>query len=306
MEQEIDQQRINNICQMLLEMAEGNFAYRIPRTANDDELEALIILVNWMAEEMKESVFHYGYINPHHSYQYVAQSTFMIDNRFTVKDFSVDVPLLLGYTSNELVELDFTALLAKESVPLFKTVWNDVVENKSHSTIISLELVSVEKLIIPVPCTISKLFGSTEMMITFFSANSKNSIEKTAGPREILTAEERKIHNYLDVKSTQAVYDYILANMDAAMPTLKELSRIFGTNEYKLKNGFKHVFNTTIQQFYNSERLKRAQLLIQYTKIPLKTIAIMTGFSTYPNFSRAFKIKFGYSPSDLERQTTTI
>jgi AraC-like DNA-binding protein len=94
--------------------------------------------------------------------------------------------------------------------------------------------------------------------------------------------------------------------MDSAMPTLKELSRIFGTNEYKLKNGFKHIFKTTIQQFYNSERLKRAQLLIQYTKIPLKTIAIMTGFSTYPNFSRAFKIKFGYSPSDLQRQTPKI
>jgi AraC-like DNA-binding protein len=304
MDQKIDQQRIEIIYEMLLEMAEGNFAYRIPRTGKDDELEGLAILVNWTAEEMNGSLFHSGYINPHHSYQYVAESTFMVDSRFIIKDFSVHVPDLLGYTSNELTELDFTALLAKESVALFKTVWNEVVQNKSNSSVISLGLVSVEKLIISAPCAISKLCGSTDIMITFFSANSTGSIEKIAGPREILTVEERKISNYLDLKSTQAVYDFILANMDSALPTLKELSRIFGTNEYKLKNGFKHVFKTTIQQFYNNERLKRAQLLIQYTKIPLKTIAIMAGFSTYPNFSRAFKIKFGYSPSDLERQPT--
>lgn len=303
MDHEIDEQRINRICQMLLEMADGNFTYRIPRTGMDDELEAVAVLVNWMAEEMKESVFHNGYVNPHHGYQYVAERTFMVDNKFRIKNYSVNVPDLLGFKSNELLELDFTTLLTKESVPLFKTVWNNVVENKSTSTIISLGLISIEKLIIAAPCTISMLCGSTEMMITFFSAISKNTIEKDPKAREVLNAEGRKIKNYLDLKSTQAVYDFILANMDSAMPTLKELSRIFGTNEYKLKNGFKHIFKTTIQQFYNNERLKRAQLLIQYTKIPLKTIAVMTGFSTYPNFSRAFKIKFGYSPTDLERQS---
>ena len=303
MDQEIDQQRINAICKMLLEMAEGNFTYRIPRTGIDDELEALAVLVNWMAEEMKDSVFHSGYSNPHQSYQYIAESTFMVDNKFIIKDFSVNVPELLGCTSNELLELDFTSLLAKESVPLFKTVWNDVVENKSNSTIISLGLVSAKKLSIPVPCAISNLVGSTEVMITFFSASRIDTTEKPTGVREMLTAEERKIKNYLDIKSTQAVYDYILNNMDSAMPTLKELSRIFGTNEYKLKNGFKHVFKTTIQQFYNNERLSRSQLLIQYTRIPLKTIAVMAGFSTYPNFSRAFKIKYGYCPTDLERHS---
>lgn len=303
MDQEIDQQRINAICKMLLEMAEGNFAYRIPRTGIDDELEALAVLVNWMAEEMKESVFHSGYSNPHQSYQYIAESTFMVDNKFIIKDFSVNVPELLGCTPNELLELDFTSLLSKESVPLFKTLWNDIVENKSNNTIISLGLVSGEKLSIPAPCTICNLVGSTEVMITFFSANRIGTTEKAIAVREMLTAEELKIKNYLDVKSTQAVYDYILANIDSALPTLKELSRIFGTNEYKLKNGFKHVFKTTIQQFYNNERLSRAQLLIQYTRIPLKTIAVMAGFSTYPNFSRAFKIKFGYSPSNLERQS---
>jgi AraC-like DNA-binding protein len=305
MHQEINHQRIQNISQMLLEMAEGNFTYRIPRTGNDDELEALIVLVNWMAEEMKESVFHTGYINPHFSYQHVVQSTFIVDNKFVIQDFSGNIPGLLGFNPNEIAGVDFMAILAKESLPLWETVMNEILQNESYQTIISLEFLSVEKLVVPASCSISRLYQSTDIVIGFFSA-IVDTMKKATTSKKKFTAEEQKIHNYLDVKTTQAVYDYILANMDSSIPTLKELSRLFGTNEYKLKNGFRHLFKMTIQQFYNSERLKRSQLLIQQTKIPLKTIAIMNGFSTYPNFSRAFKIKFGYPPTDLERQTTVL
>jgi AraC-like DNA-binding protein len=263
-------------------------------------------LVNWMAEEMKESVFHAGFINPHFSYQYVVQSTFIVDNKFIIKDFNGNIPDLLGFNSNELLGEDFTEILAKESVPLWETVMTKILQNESYPTIISLEFVTFEKLVIRANCSISRLCQSTDILICLFSAIADNTMEKGIESRKIFTAEEQKIHNYLDIKSTQAVYDYILANMDSTMPTLKELSRLFGTNEYKLKNGFRYLFKMTIQQFYNNERLMRAQLLIKHTKIPLKTIAIMTSFSTYPNFSRAFKIKFGYSPTDIERQEPIV
>lgn len=304
MHQEINQQRIHNISQMILEITEGNFAYRIPRTANDDELEALTVLVNWMAEEMKESVFHASFINPHFSYRYVVQSTFVLDNKFVIKDFSGNVPDLLGCNPNELLGKDFIAILAKESVSLLETVMAEILQNESYHTIVSFEFATSEKLVIPASCTISRIYKSTDVVICLFSAIMDNTMEKWTTTKKIFTAEEQKSHNYLDVKSTQAVYDYILANMDSTMPTLKELSHLFGTNEYKLKNSFRHLFKMTIHQFYNSERLNRSQLLIKYTKIPLKNIAIMAGFTNYPNFSRAFKIKFGCSPTDIEKQAT--
>src|SRR3970282_372645 len=101
MYQEVDQKRINNVYQMILEMADGNFTYRIPRTGNDDEVEGVTVLLNWMAEEMKESVFHGGFVNPHRSYQYVVQSTLIIDNKCIIKDFSGNIPSLLGFNSKE-------------------------------------------------------------------------------------------------------------------------------------------------------------------------------------------------------------
>ncbi|MFV8344663.1 helix-turn-helix domain-containing protein [Flavobacterium sp. ZB4P13] len=282
-------------------MAEGNFAYRIPRTGNDDELEALTVLVNWMAEEMKESVFHGGYVNPHFSYRYIVQSSYILDCNFAIKNYSADVPNLFGFESNDLLGQDFAGILTEKSSLLWETVKTEIVQNESYHTTVPLEFSAFDKLLIPAYCSISRFCQSTDIVISSFSAIIDDIMEKTLSS-EAVTDEEQKIHNYLDVKSTQAVYDYILAHMDTSLPTLKELSRIFGTNEFKLKNGFRRLFKITIQQFYNNERLKRSQLLIKDTKIPLKTIAIMSGFSTYPNFSRAFKIKFGYSPTKMGRR----
>ena len=41
--------------------------------------------------------------------------------------------------------------------------------------------------------------------------------------------------------------------------------------------------------------------MIQQTKIPLKEIAIMNGFNTYLNFYKAFKKRFKYAPSEVDR-----
>jgi len=302
MDQEINKKRIKNIAQMLMEMAAGNFAYRIPRTDNDDELEGLTVLVNWVAEEMQESIFHGGYVNPHYSYRYVVQSSYILDSNFTISDFSADVPGLLGFDSEAILGKDFTVILTKKSAHIWETVQREIVQHETYQITVPLEFFTFDKLLIPVYCNISSLWPRKDIIISSFSVVVDDLIGIKPILKETVTAEEQKIHNYLDVKSTQAVYDYVLANMDSTMPTLKELSQIFGTNEYKLKNGFRQLFKITIQQFYNNERLKRSQLLIKETKIPLKTIALMAGFSTYPNFSRAFKIKFGYSPTKMARR----
>ena len=91
-------------------------------------------------------------------------------------------------------------------------------------------------------------------------------------------------------------------HLEEPLPTIKELSQMFGTNDFKLKDGFRHFFNTSIYKFYTQERLKKACLLIQQTNIPLKEIAFMSGFNDYTNFSKAFKKQYHYPPSDLKRE----
>lgn len=301
MQQEINQQRIHKVCLILMEMAGGNFTYRLPRTGEDDELEALTVLVNWLAEEMKESIFHSGYINPHFTYRYVVQSSYMLDHDFVIKSFSPDVPDLLGFDSDELLGKDFTKILTKESLVLLGTIKEELVQDETYQTILPLQFLTCDKLLIPVYCGITRLLQCDKIIVSSFTAVVQERTQDKSVTHDAVNEEVEKI----DVKQIQAVYDYVLAHMDSSLPTLKELSRIFGTNEYKLKNGFKYLFKTTIFQFNNDERLKRSHLVIEHTKIPLKNIASMAGFSTYPNFSRAFKIKFGYPPTDIIRRPSS-
>lgn len=77
----------------------------------------------------------------------------------------------------------------------------------------------------------------------------------------------------------QKVQDYILNNLEEPLPTTKELSKMFGTNEFTLKENFRNILKTSIYQFYNDERVKKAHFLIQQTAIPLKEISFLCGFN---------------------------
>ncbi len=101
----------------------------------------------------------------------------------------------------------------------------------------------------------------------------------------------------------QKVQDYIQKHLEDKLPTTNELSIMFGTNEFTLKESFRNFLQTSIYQYYNDERLKKVHLLIQHTPIPLKEIALMCGFNDYTNFFKAFKKKYHYTPSDVKRDT---
>lgn len=101
----------------------------------------------------------------------------------------------------------------------------------------------------------------------------------------------------------QKVQEYILSHLEENLPSSKELAQMFGTNEFTLKESFRNLSNTSIYQFYNDERLKKAYLLIEQTAIPLSKIATLSGFNNYTNFFKAFKKKYDVSPGDIKRIT---
>ena len=76
-------------------------------TEQDDELEALVVLINMVAEEMKESVFHSGFINPHYTYKNLVQTTFILDEDFTIRSYNSAVPSVLGFPPDMLYNKHF-------------------------------------------------------------------------------------------------------------------------------------------------------------------------------------------------------
>jgi len=295
------EQRVKNLCQILLEMADGNFSYRVPRTKEDDILESLTVLVNWLAEEMEESLFHSGYVNPHAIVHYTVQSTFILNENGAINDFSPNIPNLLGVESDRLPGLDFSEILGDESMDTWRATIDSFLQSKINHTFLLLNFKTSKELSVPALCNIFRLFKNKKILVSLFNAVIRNK-DEVEGSFPESGYKHTNIYNRQDMQVIQSVYDYILAHGNVALPKLGKLARIFGTNEFKLKAGFRYLFKTSIYRFYTDVRLKKAQLLIKNTGIPLKEIAYMSGYNSYPNFYRAFKIKYECTPNSIRKR----
>src|SRR5690606_35759667 len=96
--------------------------------------------------------------------------------------------------------------------------------------------------------------------------------------------------------------NFLINNLERDLPPLNELARELGTNTFKLKYGFKELYNTSVFRFLRNERLRKAKMLIQYGDRPFKTIAHLCGFKSVPSFSATFKSEFGYTPTELRKK----
>ena len=294
MEKLQNQERIVTMHQMLFEMARGNFNSRIPLNSDDDELETVIVLINMVAEEMKESIFHGGYINTHSTGQFITQTTFVVDTSFFIKSFTSDVTGFLGYLESELIDQPLADMISANS---FRQLQEACGSSTFLPITITLDFRPKVNIPVSVCCSIAKLINRPEIILNLvIPVGQDSNYPLTYKNNKQIKA--RKI----DALLIQKLYDYILGHLDDPLPSLKILSGEFGTNEHKLKDGFRHFFKTSIYQFYNDERLKRAYFMIEHTAIPLKNISIMNGFNDYPNFSKSFKRRFGFSPYELKRK----
>ncbi len=80
-------------------------------------------------------------------------------------------------------------------------------------------------------------------------------------------------------------------------PTIKQLAAMLATNEFKLKSGFSHLYNTSIYQYIIGLRIEKAIELMYNENISLKQISDLVGYANLSHFTRAFKKIKGIAPS---------
>ncbi|MEM9996718.1 MAG: AraC family transcriptional regulator [Bacteroidota bacterium] len=83
-------------------------------------------------------------------------------------------------------------------------------------------------------------------------------------------------------------------------PSLQELARLVGTNEFALKRAFKATHGTTVFGLLSRARMERAHLLLSETDRPVSEVAAEVGY-TPAAFSTAFRRTWGLRPSDVRR-----
>lgn len=292
---ESDQQRIKSLYQMLFEMATGNITFRIRKSEHGDELDKLAQVLNSIADAMRQSIIESGNIIPHYTYQSLVQITFVLDNDFQISGLSANLSTILGYKPELLFNVTFSNVLSIQCIDVWHHTALEAKSDKNYHNTIQLIFVAANGQIIPSFCTISRLLYSDKIFISSVSTVLQNTLADHFG------VPTNRNNRATDSQLIQEVHDYILNHLEDPLPTVKELSKLFGTNEFKLKDGFRHFFSTSVYQFYNEERLKKAHLLIQQSSEPLKEIAFSCGFNDYTNFYKAFRKRFHYSPSELLR-----
>ena len=86
-------------------------------------------------------------------------------------------------------------------------------------------------------------------------------------------------------------------------PLLLELAKMVGLNDYKLKIGFRQVFNTTMFGYLQAYRMEQAKNLLISGQMKVQEIASLVGYASPSRFTAVFKRHFGVCPKDLPKKS---
>ncbi|MFB6456272.1 helix-turn-helix transcriptional regulator [Chitinophaga sp. Hz27] len=142
----------------------------------------------------------------------------------------------------------------------------------------------------PAPLGLRRLHVETQVLQLFYLQCAATMAALHAAPADGLRTADRD--------RLQHARQYLLDNL-LLPPTLSELARICGLNEFKLKKGFRLLFGQSVFGFVSNERLNTARQQILQGDHNISEIAYALGYTHPQHFHRAFKKKFGLTPGAL-------
>jgi AraC-like DNA-binding protein len=109
---------------------------------------------------------------------------------------------------------------------------------------------------------------------------------------------EKYFINATDIEKLYHAREILKSRMSDP-PTIKELARLASTNEFKLKRGFRVIFNHSVYGLLFEYRMKAAKQLLLETTRPISDIAEQLGYNYAHHFSKAFKRKYNLLPTEV-------
>ncbi|OOV20468.1 helix-turn-helix transcriptional regulator [Flavobacterium sp. LM4] len=100
-----------------------------------------------------------------------------------------------------------------------------------------------------------------------------------------------------EVEKLEAVKVYLEKHYDET-PTIKQLSRIVLLNEFKLKTGFKELYNCTIHGYITQLRMEKACKML-LDQISVNEVSSVLGYKSVSHFIASFRKYFGVTPKQI-------
>lgn len=235
----------------------------------------------------------FDFIGGHHNIMYSKGFDIVVENKTPeLETFDIEFPkdLFLQYTEDANEQLKIfgdhilngrSAILGPEWLTIRLPIQNAIQE------IISCKYEGQLK----------KLFLlSKSIEILVLSADAYNTARKPDNSFINKTADREKLIAVKDLINDQLHHP----------PTLSEVARSVGLNEYKLKKGFKEMFNTTVFGYLAHQRLNLAKRYIIDTDKTIAEIAYNLDYASPQHFNTAFKKKFGKTPLYIRNNPANV
>lgn len=113
--------------------------------------------------------------------------------------------------------------------------------------------------------------------------------------REVDTVSCPFLNDEENVRKIKLAKEYLLKNM-VHPPSIKDLAREVGLNEYRLKVGFKEVYGNTVYGYLLDHKMDHSRGLLDSGKYKVNEVAYALGYTNPSHFITAFKKKFGLTP----------
>lgn len=288
-------EKLRIIYQLLFDLATGKRTVALDLRKIDDDYDAILLTILEQGERIRALVLEQGMVPPYASFQHLNQFVFVLDATYHIIDFNCTVVDRLKYRSEAIQSLLFETLLDDSS----RLVWNALLEqvrSEAHFFVTTeLLFLTFDGYKLPLFCSVS----SSQLDQLLFVVSVEVFLKDTPFLKSIPSISTEKAKAEAAVIAN--IHAFILEHLDAPLPSLKSLALQFGSEEHKIRSGFREHYHTSVYQFYQDERLKKAYILILQTDLPLKEIAYQCGFGMYLNFYKAFRKKYGFSPRELKR-----
>ncbi len=114
------------------------------------------------------------------------------------------------------------------------------------------------------------------------------------------SAEREQQVNVQDQEFMVTINELIELNLDNERFQVEEIDKVFGISRPLLIKKLKSMTGMTVVEYIRNYRLDRAEILLREENLNISEVAYRVGFNDPKYFSKAFKQKFGHSPSELK------
>ncbi len=126
--------------------------------------------------------------------------------------------------------------------------------------------------------------------LELFSKQIKQYNEDKASPLKSITLRKSDLE-----KIQQA--EKILVQDFSKPPTIEKLAKLVGINQQKLKQGFRKIYDTTINNYLRVERMEASSNLLLKGK-SVREVASEVGYSNQSHFAKRFREQYGVLPRE--------